>query len=183
MPRPTRLALQTAILSGIAIAIAGVTGCVGFEPLPLAPQQTAAGLENRSLADPLLNAFVDANSAAGPSTGQRAAWDLDRLTLAAFYYHPELDVARAQRAVADAMRIGAAARPDIGAALAPGSNTTTSTPSPRILTLTADLTLETANKRGYRTAQAAQLAEAARLNIASVAWQVRSRVRQSYLDL
>jgi outer membrane protein TolC len=46
-----------------------------------------------------------------------------------------------------------------------------------------DIPLETAGKRGYRLAQATQLSEAARLNIASVAWTVRSRVRQRLLEL
>ena len=58
-----------------------------------------------------------------------------------------------------------------------GRNTTTSTPSPRLVTATVDLTLETGGKRGYRIAQATQLSEAARLNVASIAWQVHSRVR------
>jgi outer membrane protein TolC len=177
-----RIAFRTAITVGIVLA--GVSGCVSFEPLPLAAEQSAASLEGRSLEDPLLNEFIAANLDASPGEAQqRVEWDLDRLTLAAFYFQPELDVARAQRAVAEAVSLSAAQRPGIGAGLTPGSNTTTSTPSPRIVALTADLTLETANKRGYRSAQAAQLAEAARLNIASVAWQVRSRVRQSYLDL
>jgi outer membrane protein TolC len=105
------------------------------------------------------------------------------LTLAAFYFHPELDVARAQWAVAQAGLVTAGARPGAGISVAPGANTTTSTPSPRLVTATADLTLETGGKRAYRVAQATQLAEAARLNIASVAWQVRSRVRSSLLDL
>lgn len=105
------------------------------------------------------------------------------LMLAAFYFHPELDVARAQWAVTEAGRVTAGERPNPTAAVAPGRNTTTATPSPRIVTAALDLTLETAGKRGYRIAQAVQLAEAARLNIASVAWQVRSRVRSGLLDL
>ena len=38
-------------------------------------------------------------------------------------------------------------------------------------------------KRGYRIAQAAHLSDAARFNLASTAWQVRSRVRKSLLAL
>jgi outer membrane protein TolC len=49
--------------------------------------------------------------------------------------------------------------------------------------LTLDIPIETAGKRGYRLAQARHLSKAARLNIASAAWAVRSRVRQRLLDL
>ena len=61
-------------------------------------------------------------------------------------------------------------------------NSTTRIPSPWIVTSALDIPIETAGKRGYRMAQAGQLAEAARWNIASVAWTVRSRVRQAFLE-
>jgi cobalt-zinc-cadmium efflux system outer membrane protein len=43
--------------------------------------------------------------------------------------------------------------------------------------------IETAGKRGYRKAQARHLSESARLNIATAAWQVRSNLRTSLIDL
>ena len=43
--------------------------------------------------------------------------------------------------------------------------------------LTSDLPLETAGKRGHRIEAAGHLSESARLNIATVAWQVRSTLR------
>ena len=46
-----------------------------------------------------------------------------------------------------------------------------------------DVPIETAGKRKYRRAQAARLAEAARLNLANVAWQARGEVRLALLDL
>jgi outer membrane protein TolC len=48
-----------------------------------------------------------------------------------------------------------------------------------MVNVTLDIPIETAGKRGYRVAQAQHLSEAARLNIASVAWAVRARLRQS----
>jgi len=42
---------------------------------------------------------------------------------------------------------------------------------------------KTAGKRGRRIAKAEHLSEAARLNIATVAWHVRRNVRGSLLDL
>jgi cobalt-zinc-cadmium efflux system outer membrane protein len=160
-----------------------LTGCAGFEPHPLAPAQTAARLQERSLADPSLRAFLKANLHRDLGAEQPPTWDFDALTLAAFYFHPDLDVARAQWGVAEAGRIAAGERPNPTTGLAPAYNTTTADPSPRLLTLTSDITLETAGKRGYRIAQAEQLSEAARLNITSVAWKVRSSVRGRLLDL
>lgn len=170
--------------SGVLLAIAlAFTGCVSFESVPLEPAQHAELLQERSLNDPRLREFVESNTADGSGAARDASWNLETLTLAAFYFHPELDVARAQWAVAEAARTTAGERPGIGVSAAPGVNTTTSTPSSRLVTATADLTLETGGKRAHRIAQAQQLAEAARLNVASVAWQVRSRVRSSLIAL
>ena len=162
-------------------ALATLPGCASFEPRPIVPAQTAARLDERSLDDPALRTFVETNlhDEAGPSP----AWTLNALTLAAFYFHPELDVARAEWAVAEAARTTAGERPPLTVGVTPANNVTTTTPSPRLVTATVDLTLETAGKRGYRIAQAAQLSEAARLNVASVAWRVRSRVRSALLGL
>lgn len=110
-------------------------------------------------------------------------WDFEDLTLAAFYFHPDLEVARAQWAVARASEITAGERPNPTVGISPAYNSTTAIPSPWIVTVTGELPLETAGKRGYRVAEATKLAEAARLNIASVAWQVRSRVRNRMWDL
>jgi outer membrane protein, heavy metal efflux system len=159
-----------------------MAGCAGFEARPIAPEQNVAQLQERSLDDPSLHAFVEANLQGG-SAETSPPWNLDALTLAAFYFHPELDVARAQWAVAEAARITAGERPGLAASIAPGRNETTATPTPRLGTAGVDLTVETAGKRGYRIAEAEQLSEAARLNIASVAWQVRSGVRSSLLGL
>jgi outer membrane protein TolC len=54
--------------------------------------------------------------------------------------------------------------------------------SPWLTVVTLDVPIETAGKRSKRQAQAAHLSEAARLNIASVAWQVRSGIRSSLVD-
>ena len=45
-----------------------------------------------------------------------------------------------------------------------------------------EIPIETAGKRGYRITQARHLSDAARLNILSTAWEVRSRLRQAFLD-
>lgn len=166
-----------------AVALALVAGCARFKPQPISPGDTAASFEARSLTDADLKEFVEANRFRATNTWPPKLWDLTNLTLAAFFYHPSLAVARAQWEVAKAGKVTAGERPNPTVGVAPGYNTTTAIPSPWIVTATVDLPIETAGKRGYRIAQAAQLSEAARLNIASVEWQVRSRVRQSLLEI
>jgi outer membrane protein TolC len=46
-----------------------------------------------------------------------------------------------------------------------------------------DIPVETAGKRGYRIAEAGHLSDAARLQIAQTAWQLRHRIREAMLDL
>jgi outer membrane protein, heavy metal efflux system len=109
------------------------------------------------------------------------SWNLDALTLAAFYYHPDLAVAHAAWAVAEAGQITAAERPNPSVALVPTYDTTTS--PPWIPGVSWDIPIETAGKRRYRRAVAGHLAEAARWDLVTALWQVRSRVRSQLLAL
>jgi cobalt-zinc-cadmium efflux system outer membrane protein len=165
-----------------ALAVGLLTACVHFQPKPVVPTEALAAFETRTLDAPGLQHFFEANHQAWVSP---AKWDLNALTLAAFYYHPDLDLARAGAAVAQAGVVTAGERPNPTVTVAPGYNATTpaSLITPWILTFDFDIPIETAGKRGYRLAQARHLTDAARLNIATVAWQVRSRVRGRLLDL
>ena len=110
-------------------------------------------------------------------------WDFDTLTLVALYYHPSLDVARAQWAVAQAGIRTAGQRPNPAVDLSPQYTTNSpSGESPWVATLTFDGVIETAGKRGYRIEQAKAVSESARLKLAAQAWQVRSGLRTGLLD-
>jgi outer membrane protein, heavy metal efflux system len=174
-----RRALAGVLLLGLSLGV----GCARFESRPLEPAQTAAEFETRSLADAGLRAFMETNLHAPMPSWPPARWGFTNLVLAAFYFHPDLDVARARWAVAQAGTRTAGERPNPTLSVTPAYNTTTHVPSPWLVTPTLDLPIETAGKRGYRVAQASQLSEVARLNVASVAWQVRSRVRRALVDL
>jgi len=114
-----------------------------------------------------------------------ATWDLRTLTLAAMYYSPDLDMARAQWGVAQAGRVTAGERPNPTGSVLIGYNSTSpvSEVTPWIPEAALEIPIETAGKRGYRIAQAKHLSESARLKIFSAAWDVRSRLRQAFLDL
>lgn len=130
-----------------------------------------------------LKAFLEQNLHQQIEPWPPTAWDFDKLALAAFYYHPSIEVARAQWAVARGGEITAGQRPNPTLNLLPGYSSTTSIPSPWLPFTWIDIPIETAGKRTRRRAQAAQLSEAARLNISTAAWQVRSALRASLVDL
>jgi cobalt-zinc-cadmium efflux system outer membrane protein len=166
----------------LAIA-AGMGGCVRFQPQPLSPVQNADAFEERSLADAGLRAFLETNGviAAWP----RESWDLNALTLAALYYHPDMDLARARWHTAIAGKITAGQRPNPSLTFTPRLNSTAidTAVTPWILGGVLDLPIETMGKRKYRMAQAQHLGEMGRFDLANTAWLVRSRVRQALLDL
>lgn len=172
------------ILILICVLTLLITGCVSFHPKPLSPSETASAFEARTLDNPGLKAFLEANLHHELTPWPLKSWDFSMLTLAAFYYHPDLDVARAKWGVAEAVVITAGGRPNPGLGLSPQFNADAAAGiSPWTLGFNLDIPIETAGKRGYRIAQVKHLSEAARLNIATTAWQVRSRLRASLLNL
>ena len=112
-----------------AAVVAGlVASCATYQPRPLAPEQSAADFAARSLDDPGLRRFVETNSSRAIEDWPPLAWDFSTLMLAAFYFAPDLDMARAQWATARAGRLTAGQRPNPVLSLQPGYDTTTSPP-------------------------------------------------------
>jgi len=169
----------TRIVAAIALLALCLTGCKHYHDQPLLPQQTAADFGSRTLADAGLKKFLETNLHREVAPWPPRAWDFRTLAMAAFYYHPDLDVARAQWATASAGSVTAGQRPNPTMSITPTYDTTTG--PPWIPGVSFDVPIETAGKRQHRIAQATHLAEAARLNIAAVAWQVRSRLRNRLL--
>ena len=177
---------RTCILYGLfpALLIVLVQGCASYHPSPIAPAATLASYESRALDSLDLKRFVEANLHREVAPWPPRSWDFPLLSLAAFYYHPDMDVARAGWGVARAGVLRAGMRPNPVAAFDPQYVTNVEPGfSPWVLGFSFDIPLETAGKRGYRISLAGNLAEAARLNIATVAWQVRSRLDTRFLDL
>ena len=163
-----------------------LAGCAQYEARPLSPERTAEQFEARTLDDPQLKEFLEANLKRDLPSWPLREWDSSTLTLLALFYHPSLDVARAQWAVTQAGIRTAGERPNPTFGVTPGFNSTTgygASISPWIVNAAMDLPIETAGKRGYRMAQAQYLSEAARLQIAQTAWQLRHQVRETLLDL
>jgi cobalt-zinc-cadmium efflux system outer membrane protein len=168
---------------GIILTASALCGCVHYQPQPLDAARSADEFESHRLDGDELRVYLEKHLGHELTNWPGQHWNLELLTLAAYYYQPSLDAARARWAVATAGKTTAAERPNPTFSVVPGYNTTTTIPSPWFVTPSLDIPIETAGKRGYRIAQAQQLSEAARLNIASVAWQVRSSVRRSLVSL
>lgn len=167
----------------LAFIVLLATNCARFQPRPVSSARTMDDFEARRLDAPEVKDYLQSK----PGIGEwpPSSWNLRALTLAAMFYHPDLDVARAQWGVAQAGRITAGERPNPAGSILMGYNSTSPANeiTPWIPEAALEIPIETAGKRGYRIAQARHLSEAARLNILSVAWEVRSRLRQAFLDL
>jgi len=159
------------------------TGCAHFQPQPVSPEKTARQLESRSFDDAGLRKFLEQNSNRQIKIWPQKNWDLDSLTLVAFYFHPGLEVARAQWHVAAAGTETAGARPNPSVTFNPGYDSQIpGNYSPWLIPVTFDLPIETAGKRGKRIAEAEHTAESARFTFMSAAWQIRSDVRSALLN-
>ena len=178
MPVPRFLRIAAAIF----LLTAALAGCARFEPRPLSPQASAARFEARSFADPGLGNYLAAHLPRAAPAWPPHAWDVDLLTLAALYYHPDLAVARAQRDVAEAaVRVSRQGpRPSLNFTPAYNADALAGM-SPWILGWALDFPIETAGRRGDRETRAAYRRDAARFDLAEAAWRVRSRVRRRML--
>jgi len=164
------------------IALGLLTGCARFQPQPLCPADSAASLESRSLGNPALKFFLERNLGRDLAPWPASKWDFEMLTLAAFYYQPSLDIARAVWAEASAGIETAGARPNPTIGFSPQYAFNSAGEPPWVTALNLDWPIETAGKRGARIAQARRVSESARLSISATAWQVRTQLRASVID-
>ncbi len=179
--RAERVALVAGLV-GLTLATS-LVGCATYVATPLVPESTMEAFQARSLDSAGVHGYVASHlDAGGPPAS--TVWDVETLTLAAFYFSPALDLARAKAATATAAVQTASQRPNPVLQL-PFEYTTNPLPgeSPYTLGLGLDIPIETAYKRGYRIAEARQLSLAAQFEVGDAAWQVRSRLRGQLLDL
>jgi outer membrane protein, heavy metal efflux system len=165
--------------AGAGLVIALSFGCVRYVAKPVSPDATLDAYEGRRLDDPGLKRFL--LDKAGMDRWPPSMWNLHDLTLVALYFNPRLDVARARWSAARAGVSTASARLNPALALSMGYNSTSVGISPWIPEALLSVPIQTAGKRRIRTAEALHLAETARLDVLSTAWQVRRSVREAFL--
>lgn len=179
--------IRVALVAALATML--LCSCADYQPKPLHPAATAEALESRNLDDPRLRQFIAITSENGGKSGSLAGWGLTALTLAALYFHPDIKIAQARLAGAEAAIITARERPNpalnftnniveaaVAGAIPPAA-------APITIGPVIDLVIETGGKREARAAQAQDLAEAARWDVSTAEWQVRGRVRDALLDI
>lgn len=167
-----------------------LAGCTGYTAKPIVTSDTMVIFEARTLDDIGLRNFIRQNDENKTGNWPPAVWDLNLLTMAALYYSPDLDVARAQWGVVKAGVITAGTIPNPGLGLStqpvnaiPGIFNAIPGVSPWPLGWNLDIPVETAGKRGYRIEQSKHLSQAARFNLYGTAWQVRSRLKGALIEL
>lgn len=155
-----------------------MAGCAmqKYHAAPISPPESAVSLESRNLQDAGLRKFLEKNPGHHIVPWPPKSWDLGSLTLAAFYFSPEMEMARAQSDVATAAIITAGARTNPTLSATPG------VPSPYLFGLNFAIPIQTAGKRRYQILQARKLSEASRFNLANAAWKVHSAVRMALLN-
>ena len=147
-----------------------------YRPAPIVPSTTASQFESRSFADPGLRSFEEQNLGHSVSPWPSKNWGLQTLSLAALYFNPALDLARARLATAEGAVITARARPNPTFDLTPG------VPAPYLLTQDFLFPIATAGKRGLRVQIAKNLRQAAQFDLADSAWTVAIGVRLALLN-
>ena len=164
---------------GPIIGLAVLCGCARYHPRPLDAPRLEKDYRGRSLATEDLRAYVESNVTPKPSEWPPAALDLPLATAVAFYYNPEIEVARARIETAEAAVVTAGGR--VNPSLNTGGGYANNPDSALVFHFDLTFTIETAGKRALRVLQARKLAEAARTELAATAWRVRSRVRGALL--
>jgi cobalt-zinc-cadmium efflux system outer membrane protein len=175
------------LLTGFCLAfslVGGLDGCATYHREPLEPAKVAQQFDSRSMSNAGLCQYLATNPDTKLSSCPPPQWNLAALTLVGFYYSPDIAVADARVCEADAAVITARAAPNPTVHLGPQFREAI---SPNFApwgvgSFNLDLPIETAGKRGYRTAEAQRLTDAARLAAGEIAWAVRSRIRAALLQ-
>jgi cobalt-zinc-cadmium efflux system outer membrane protein len=161
----------------------GFLGCSYPQPEPLDPKKSEAEFRARTLEDDGLRRFIDANPGFNTPPFPPSSWDLGALTGVAFFYQPELDLARARLGLARAAGITAGMWPNPVAALDLEKVTNAAAGvQPWIYGFNLSLPLDTLWKRGYKIEEAERQSDAALLALAETGWRVRSRVRAALAE-
>ncbi|MDE3017344.1 MAG: TolC family protein [Pseudomonadota bacterium] len=157
-----------------------LVGCALPEPPTHDELRSSGQFAARNLDDPALRMFIEGNTQAPVKTWPPRRWSFNQLNLAAFYYHPDLDVARAQWQVAKAGEITAGQIPNPSGG--PGIGYDKTQPYPLLIPFNFSIPIETADKRQLRVEGTQDRSKAAGYNIIATAWTVRNRLANALIN-
>ena len=166
------------------ISLTFIVSACGFQSYTARPIDTKKVLEtlqDRSTNNTEFQAYLSAQDYPENKL-PISIWGENELTLSALFFHPDLNLARAQLKAAQASETTAAERPEIGLNGSQDRHSQHENKSPWTYHLGIDIPIVTAGKRDAQIARASGLTEASRIEIAQAAWRVHSRVARTLLD-
>ena len=174
-------AARGARIVALGAAVAALGACTDAPRRPLDPAAVERDLRARSLSDPALRDDAAARLGVAAEPWPPPTLDLALLTLAAWRFRPELAVAGAEVAAAEAKvtTAGAWSNPKISSSF---GRVDDSVGPPWFLSAALDFTIPTAGKVSKREAVASQEVVLARLAAAQAAWRIYAEVRDALLE-
>lgn len=180
----TQLRVINLAKSAIILTVMILGGCATYhyEVSPLQNKQMAKEFMARSMDDPGLKDYL-AQYHYPVNQWPMQKWDIDALTLAAYYFHPELQIAIREydKANIHAKFVNQRINPGISFPLEYHSDTSGGK-SPWSVGLLFDFIFERSAKRKARYEQAQAELNVARIHINSVAWNIYSEMRKQYFN-
>lgn len=154
-----------------------------YQAKPISAQKVHEAFEQRAISDQKFQDFLIAQGYQ-PSELPLKSWDLKALTLCAHYFHPSLNVARAQWKAAQLAEKSAAEKPlpTINANFS-RSNQANQDINPYAYQFSIDIPIETQNKRQIQIEGFSHLSEIAKLEIAQTAWQLRQQIANTLNEM
>ncbi len=168
----------------LSLACLLILGCATdqYEAKPLDTGKTTANIIAKS---PYSNEFNQYLIKQGyqKETFPLQSWDLDALTLCALFHHTKLDVAKAQLALAitSINTAGAKQRPVLNASIE-RSDRANGDIRPWAYGLNVEIPVETNHKRAIKVEAAQRFANVARMDVADIAWQLRSQIAKDLMS-
>lgn len=161
----------------LTLAVLPLAGCIAAAPAPLDPKASLDALSARGLDDPKLS---DALARAGLAAD--GSWTLDRLTVAAWTFRPEVALVRAEAAQSLAAARAAGEIPNPTFSFDPSYlyDNAGGSLSPWTVAASLGFTIETGGKRGIREAQALAEATSRQWQVSETLWKVRQDVRRAW---
>lgn len=176
----------TAPIFPLLIAITfTITGCVASTPPPTDKEiRSYQQFNERSLDDLGLKEFIEQTSGKPMALWPLKKWRLDQLNMAAFYYNPDLDLARSQWQSIKASKITAGEIPNPSVSFSPTNDQGNSKSglNPWTYPLNLSVPIEMGGKRSLRMANTENQADAIESRIITAAWNVRSHMVQAAIN-
>ncbi|MDE2029547.1 MAG: TolC family protein, partial [Alphaproteobacteria bacterium] len=156
-----------------------LAGCAAATKIPSETDlQSAQQFEARRLDNSGLEGFMEAGGVPVPAWPLHT-WNVNQLNLAAFYYSPDLDVARAQWHTVKAAEITAGQIPNPSVGFSPTWDETNL--YHLFLPFNLNVPVETAGKRELRIQTTQDQSKSAQYKVLSAAWTVRNRLINSLI--